>query len=648
MKRKERRPPVTPRQHQAKFPDVLKPLVKLVDHKRYEEVERLAGELRRILPRHPFVLKALSFSLIGQLRHDEALPVLEQAIALDPRDPELHNNLGIVWASLMRSERAIDAFSRALELAPGDPEVWKNMGAAYCYTNRWSEGIQYLLKAIELHPGDYDDAIRMLAGALLDSLRDEEAFFCYTILAEAEPENAACLGALVHLALRTVRWGVLTESLLRLKSVTVTVENPLLGPFHAMSIPGITGGELRHFAECHVAEDVRTIASKGAPLFEQYRINDVRAGQRIRVGYVSYDFRDHPVGYVIPMIIELHDRSKFEVIGYSLTVDDGSAIRQRLMKAFDRFVDVSHLGSTSAAEKIASDQIDLLIDLQGLTAGNRVTMLAMRPAPIQVNWLGYAGTMGSARLADYVLGDPIVTPFEHQPFFSEKILQLPHCYLPMDATLVVPAPSSRRDAGLPDGAFVFCSMNNCYKFNPQVFDVWCDALKAIPGSVLWLSQPSELAAANLRAEALARGVAPERIVFAGRVATRQEHLARLQLADLALDPWPYNSHSSGIDVLWAGVPMIALLGDSFAGRVGASLLNAVDLRECIAGSTAEYLALCIDLGRRPERIGQLRRRLREGRATAPLFDMEKFVRSLEEVYSTLVQREFGSMVSGAD
>lgn len=629
---------MAPRQHQAKFPDVLKPLVKLVEHKRYDEVERLACELRRVLPNHPFVLKALSFGLIGQRRHDEALSVLEQAIALDPRDPELHNNLGIVWATLMRSDRAIDAFARAIELVPGDAEVWNNLGAAYCYTNRWAEAIPCLLKAIELHPGDYDDAIYMLAGALLSSDRNDEAVSCFTILAEAEPENAECLGALVHLALRMARWGVLDESLTRLRRVAAAADNPKVGPFHALSMPGISGGELRRFAESHVAAQIGSAASKGSPIFAHYRTADRDADPRIRIGYVSYDFRDHPVGHVLPRIIELHDRSKFEVLGYSLTPDDGSAIRQRLVQAFDRFVDITHLGIKSGAEKIASDQIDLLIDLQGLTTGNRVAMLSMRPAPIQINWLGYAGTMGNPGLADYVLGDPIATPFEHQPFFSEEIVQLPHCYLPMDATMEVPFPPLRSDAGLPEDAFVFCSMNNCYKFNPQVFDVWCEILKATPGSVLWLSQPAGVAATNLREEASARGVAPERIIFADRVATRAEHLARLQLADLALDPWPYNSHSSGIDVLWAGVPMVTLLGDSFAGRVGASLLNAVELPECIAESSAEYRNLCVALSCQPERLGQLRRRLAAGRATAPLFDMGKFVRSLEEVYSMLVAR----------
>lgn len=632
-------------QRQGRFPDVLRPLAKLVEHRRYEDVEKSARELQKVLPGHPFVLKSLSFGLIGQQRYAEALPVLERAIGAGGQDAELHNNLGIVLSALLRSDKAIAAFDRALELAPADPDVWKNKGAAYCHTSLWKEAVPCLLKAVELYPDDCDEAINLLAGALLNADMNEEAFSCFTVLSDGDPANAFYLGALVVLSLRTCRWAALDENIARLRRMTAQFEQPAVAPFHALSLPGIAEQDLRRIASCHVAATVATDPVTARRVADR-AVND--GGRRLRIGYLSYDFREHPVGNVIPQVIQLHDRSAFEVFGYSMSPDDGSRIRLRLESAFDHLVDIAALGIESGAERIAADRIDILIDLQGWTSGNRAGMLALRPAPVQVNWLGYAGTMGDSRLADYVLGDPVVTPLEHQPFFSEKILQLPHCYLPMDATVDVPPAPLRGNAGLPEGAFVFCSMNNCYKFNPQVFDVWCDALKAIPGSVLWLSQPSEIAAANLREEASARGVAPERIIFAARVATRQEHLARLQLADLALDPWPYNSHSSGIDVLWAGVPMVALLGDSFAGRVGASLLHAVDLSECVAGSPTEYLALCIDLCRQPERLAHLRRRLIDGRATAPLFDMGTFVRSLEDVYSTLVERESGPAVSGAD
>ncbi|WP_310450974.1 tetratricopeptide repeat protein [Sulfuritalea sp.] len=635
MKNRNRQLAAISNRRKTAFPDVLKPLARLVEQGRHAEVERSARELQRILPGHPYVLKSLTFALIGLQRYDEALPLLEQALGVADKDAELHNNLGIVLSALLRSDRAIEAFDRALELAPGDAEVWKNKGAAYCHTSQWKEAVPCLLKAIELHPGDYDEAINLLAGTLLNADMNEEAFSCFTVLADADPASCFNLGALIILSLRTCRWGALDENILRLRQMTAQFERPALAPFHALSVPGVTELELRRIAACHAAATVAPDLGRGDGFPTVHRAADEGSDRRVRIGYLSYDFREHPVGHVIPQLVELHDRSGFEVFGYSMSADDGSQIRQRLSRAFDHFVDITALGIESGAERIAGDRIDVLIDLQGWTSGNRAAMLALRPAPTQVNWLGYAGTMADPRLADFVLGDPVVTPFAQAAAYSERILQLPNCYLPFDTTTGVPAAPGRAAAGLPEDGFVFCSMNNCYKFNPQVFNVWCSILKATPGSILWLSKPADGTAANLLAEASARGVSPERIVFARRVASRSDHLARLQLADLALDPWPYNSHSSGLDVLWAGVPMISLLGHSFAGRVGASLLTAAHLPECITRSMPEYLQLCVDLCHQPERLGHLKRRLLADRDSAPLFDTKRFVRALEEIYLSI-------------
>lgn len=619
---------------QAQLENALRPLAKLVEQRRYEAVEKTARELLKVLPGHPFVLKSLSFALIGQQRHGEALPVLERAIAIDGQDAELHNNLGIALTALLRSDQALVAFDRALALAPGDPDVWKNKGAAHCHTSQWKAAVPCLFKAVELYPDDNDEAINLLAAALLNADMNEEAFSCFTVLADAEPENAIHLGALIVLSLRTCRWSGLAEKIARLRQLTREFELPAVAPFHALSLPGIRDRDLRRVAACHVAATVAPEGNAGTFRPGAIRVAD-EGGGKLRIGYLSHDFRDHPVGHVIPQVIELHDRSAFEVYGYSMAPDDGSAVRQRLARAFDHWVDIAALGIEAGAARIASDRIDILVDLQGWTTGNRAAMLALRPAPVQVNWLGYAGTMGDPRLADFVLGDPVVTPPEQQAYYSETIVRLPDCYLPLDATLPPPPPPDRAAAGLPADAFVFCSMNNCYKFNPVVFDTWCAILRATPGSVLWLSRPGEPAATNLLAEAVARGVEPQRIVLAQRVASRADHLARLQLAHLALDPWPYNSHSSGLDVLWGGVPMVTLPGETFAARVGASLLSAARLPECIAGSPEDYRDLCIDLYRDSERLEELRRRLVEGRATAPLFDMPRFVRAVEDAYVRL-------------
>ncbi len=368
------------------------------------------------------------------------------------------------------------------------------------------------------------------------------------------------------------------------------------------------------------------------------RISEKDVAHTIRVGYLSYDFKDHPVANLLPQLLELHDRSRVEVFGYSIGPDDGSDIRKRLMRGFDRFVDISLLGVEASAARIFDDRIDILVDLQGWTVGERASMLALRPAPIQVNWLGYPGTLGFSRFADYILGDPIVTPHEHAAFYAEEIVRMPCCYLPMDASQGLLDPPTRTEAGLPDQGFVFCSLNGAYKLNPKVFDIWCNLLRETPGSCLWLIKPTGNGADNLIREAATRGVAANRIVFASYVKSRANYLARLQLADLALDPSPYNSHSSGMDFLWAGVPMVTLLGDTFPGRVGASLVTAAGLPECVTHSWDDYLSLCLDLYRNPEKLGALKRRLVAGRKSASLFDMAGFTGALEDVYRTLYER----------
>lgn len=610
----------------------LSPLIRLVEQGKYHEIVLVARDLLRLLPNHPYVLKALSFGLIGQRDYDVALPVLEQAIRQNAKDPELYNNLGICLAAVLRWDEAVDCFDRALALDGNDPEVWKNKGEAFCHMNRWGEAVPFLLKAIELHPGDFDAAIHTLAQALANSGRREEAFVCYSALLEDAPDNPCYLGNLIFAGLATCRWDGLTEAVQRLRVLTGDFERVGIAPLNALAIPGLSAAELRSIAEVYSCEEIPPYFLN-APSFVSRRGNAAGGKSRLRIGYLSYDLvKDHPVAHVIPQVIELHDRTRVEIFVYSMGPDDSSTIRQRVAGACEHFVDIGSLGVESSAARIAQDDIDILIDLQGWTTGGRPAALARRVAPIQVNWIGYAGTMGLKQLADYLIADPIVIPDEHADFFVERIARLPHCYLPMDPTQAIADAPSRAEAGLPEDAFVFCSMNNRYKFNPQVLDVWCRLLSQIPGSCLWLTHPSGQAAGNLVREAAARGVSAERIVFAPYAASRADHLARLQLADVALDPSPYNSHSSGIDTLWAGVPMVTLLGETFAGRVGASLVTAAGLPECVTHSWDEYLDLCVDLHNNPQRLQELRARLVAGRRTAPLFDMNLFVRSLEDVY----------------
>jgi len=353
---------------------------------------------------------------------------------------------------------------------------------------------------------------------------------------------------------------------------------------------------------------------------------------------VSGDFRRHAVAQLAIGVFEQHDRSRFETVALSLLPGDGTPIRHRLEKAFDRFIDVHEMGDDDVAGLLRDMEIDIAVDLTGFTEHSRTPIFARRPAGLQVNFLGFPGTMGAPYI-DYIVGDPTTIPAEHQPYFQEKVAYLPHSYLPNDAARIIADRSfSRAEQGLPEQGFVFCTFNNLFKIRPEIFDIWMRLLRGVDGSVLWLPELIRTAMHNLRREAEARGVAGERICFAPFVPSPEEHLARLKLADLFLDTLPYNAHATTCDALWAGVPVLTRIGSSFAGRVGASALSAVGLPELITHTAEEYEALALKLAREPAMLKGLRDRLAHNRRVEPLFDTARFTRNLERAYRTMWER----------
>ena len=361
-----------------------------------------------------------------------------------------------------------------------------------------------------------------------------------------------------------------------------------------------------------------------------------RAGGEIRLGYLSADFRDHATAHLTAALFAQHDRSRFEVVGYSLGADDGSAVRRRVVDAFDRFVDLHDLSSAAAAQRIHADGIDVLVDLNGYAQNGRPQILAQRPAPIQVNYLGYPGTMG-ARFIDYIIVDPVVVPMDQQAFFTERLVHLPDCYQANDSRrAMAEAAPSRAACGLPKHGFVYCCFNNPSKITPTIFALWMRLLLAHPGSVLWLLQSNLLMVSNLRHEAATRGVAPERLVFAPPLPLA-EHRARHRQADLMLDTLPYGAHTTMSDALWAGLPAVTCLGDTFAGRVGASLLRAAGLPDLVTTTLADYETLARNLAARPQELAAIGERLTRNRATAPLFDTARFTRHIEAAYGRMCE-----------
>ncbi|WP_109121495.1 glycosyltransferase family 41 protein [Azospirillum sp. TSO22-1] len=361
-----------------------------------------------------------------------------------------------------------------------------------------------------------------------------------------------------------------------------------------------------------------------------------RRGERIRIGYLSSDFRPHAVSFLLQDIIERHDRSRFEVFGYSLSPDDGSAFRTRLAGLFDRFVEASALTDLQIAERIRQDEVDILVDLNGYTQGARTRILAMRPAPIQVNYLGFAGTMGVPYI-DYMLTDRFLTPPGAEASYAEKLAFLPS-YQPNSTRAITPSQFARSAFGLPENGFVFASFNNTYKINAPVFEIWMRLLRAVPGSALWLKQANDEVVHNLRREAEARGVDPDRLVFAGGLARHEDHLARHACADLFLDCLPYNAHTTASDALWAGLPVVTCAGDSFASRVAGSALTALGVPELITHSLADYEALALKLATDPVALAAVREKIRDRVRTSPLFDIALYTRTMDAAYGAMWER----------
>ena len=379
---------------------------------------------------------------------------------------------------------------------------------------------------------------------------------------------------------------------------------------------------------------------------EKYPINPVLGPilkrskkEKIRIGYFSADFRNHPVAFLTSELFEIHDRSRFEVIAFSLKkAPAGDAMNQRLREGFDRFIEVEKKTDIEIAQLARELEIDIAIDLSGLTQGSRTGIFSYRAAPIQVNWLGYPGTIG-ADFIDYIVADQTIIPEVHQQFYSEKVVYLPNTYMVDDSTRV---PSSRiftRDeCGLPKDGFVFCSFNSEYKFNPRVLDGWSKILLAVENSVLWIPENNKYFAANILTEFEDRGIISSRIIFAKRMDLMEDHLARYALADLFLDTHPYNAHTTTVDSLKAGLPVLTLMGHSLASRAAASILNAVGLPELVTSTQKEYESLAIELALNPKKLADIKLKLANNRLTTPLFDTPLFAKNIEAAYIKMYER----------
>jgi protein O-GlcNAc transferase len=524
-------------------------------------------------------------------------------------------------------EAAEQLIGEALKLDPNSPELWSNRGTAQVAAKRQEAALASFTRALQLAP-EFLGAVANRAHVLFELQRYAEAIPDYERLLARDPGHAYSAGNLIFCRLQCCDWTSFEQDR-RTIIARLRAGQRVVPPVLSAALLELPSDQL--IAAQMLARDK---FAAGPPLWrgETYR------HERIRVAYVSADFQAHATAVLMAGVFERHDRAKFEIFAISFGRDDGSPLRDRLKQGVERFLDVRGQSDADIARLMRGLEIDIAVDLKGYTSDARPAVFSLRPAPVQVNYLGFPGTMG-APFMDYLIADPIVAPDAHKPFYNEQIVRLPDTYQANDrAREISDAPIDRANAGLPPSGFVFCCFNNSYKIQPRVFDVWMRLLQAVERSVLWLLADNAAATNNLKREASARGIEPGRLVFAPRCPL-PEHLARHQLADLFLDTLPYNAHTTASDALWTELPVVTCKGTTFAGRVAASVLHAAGFPELVTESLEGYEALALRLARDPDALASIRSRLAAERATMKLFDAARFTRHLEAAYATMHDRQ---------
>ena len=579
----------------------------------------------RIAPDFPDTLNNRALALKNLRRLEEALTSVERALTVHGGMAEAWNNRGIILFDLKRVGDAIGSYDRALALHSDYAEAFNNRAVAKAALKRFADSLTDCDRALALKP-DFADALYNRGNALTELSRPQEALADYERALAIDPNHPSALSGLANAALLIGDWQRTAEMKERLKD-DMLADRSLIQPFVVMGY--WDDNELQLKAAQHYVR-----RSGPGPLPTLWR-GEKYDHDKIRVAYLSADFHNHVTAALTVEMFERHDRERFQITAMSFGPDDGSAMRARLIKAFDHFHDARQQSDREVAGLLKALEIDIAVDLGGHTSGARPWVLAHRPCPVQAKYMGYPGTSGSDFI-DYLIADAVVVPPDQVQSFSEKIIALPDTLWVADtARAVLPAPT-RAEAGLPETGFVFCCFNHNWKITAPIFDVWMRLLGQVEGSVLWLLEGNAAIGANLRKEAAARGIAPERLIFATRT-TPEQHLARQQLADLFLDTLPYNAHTTASDALWAGLPLITLPGQSFPARVAASILQAANLPELIAPDLAAYESLALKLARDPAALKEIREKLTD-KSGMPLFNTARFTLNLEAAYLSMLER----------
>ncbi len=586
----------------------------------------------RLLTARPSDAKATQLFAVVLMRRGDlagAVQMMQGASAAAPSDAEIWRNLGAMLGQQNRSREAADAFFRALELDPADGATYAQLGMALEQIDMVDEAEKVYRRGIDADPNNAQNWKRL--GDRLFEKKDLEGAIEATDRAlDLKPDYVEALANLCHLMRQACDWQELDRVDRALDEQTATAiaagrkcgEPPMLCLIRSPD-------PMRHRAIADAA--ARSLVARVRTLGTDFPMAARRRKcDRIRLGYVGATFHNHPDSHLCCGIFRRHDRGRFVVNAYSFGPDDGSEYRRRIVEGCDSFVDLRGEETAAAAQRIYDDEIDVLIGVTGHTVGSRTNVCALRPAPVQIAYLDYPGTVGGG-IFDYTVADSVVAPDGHDAYYAEALIRMPHTYQPTDGDQEVGPRRTRTDYGLPEAGLVLASFVNNYKIDAALFDVWMRLLEDLPNTVLWLLRSNDAAEANLRREAAARGIAPDRLVFDGKQA-KPDHVARLALADLCLDTLLYNGHTTTSDALFAGVPVLTVAGSHFPGRVAASILQAIGAPELVAGSLKEYQAMALRLATDEESRLALRHRIELNRGYWPLFDTDRYVRNLETGY----------------
>jgi predicted O-linked N-acetylglucosamine transferase (SPINDLY family) len=583
-------------------------------------------------PDNPEIWCDRSCVLLSLHQPEQAAQSCQRALSLHPNSPHAHVNLGMALLALGQVGEALSNFDKALSIDPMSVMSHNSRGIALAKLNRLHEALDSFDKALQLQP-QHLEALVNRGYLLIDLRRVEEALDHFESALQLSANTPYLLGAALHARMKLCQWDNLSQELERCEAL-VLQGAPAILPFPLLAV--IDRPELH-------LQAARSYGLSKYPVNNKLGSLSPRpVNNKIRVGYYSADLREHAVSYLLAQLIEAHDRDRLEVYGFAFGPQSGDPMRQRMEQAFDHFLDVSALSDAQVAQLSREHHIDIAINLGGYTQHERTGVFALRCAPVQVSYLGYLGTMG-VQYMDYILADKTVIPPDQRPHYTEQVVWLPHCFQVNDAhRSVSDRVFTRSELGLPEAGFVFCCFNANYKILPPTFASWMRVLTAVPGSVLWLIGDNPTACENLRAQAQRMGVQGSRLVFAERVPA-QDYLARYRVADLFLDTLPYNAGTTASDALWVGVPVLTCMGQSFASRMAASLLQALGLPELITTSSQAYEEQAITLAKDAQRLGKLREKLRAKRQTSPLFDGQLFARHLEQAYEIMHKRALAGL-----